>query len=82
MTIMVYPVEDEWAAEVLDLPGCVGAGDTPQEALNGAIDAGRAWLKLVHSLGEKPPKYSIAWLRVDKEGKIEVGKPLEGWYIE
>jgi predicted RNase H-like HicB family nuclease len=40
----VFPIDDdvnevEWVAELPDLPGCVGAGDTPEEAVRMAIDA-------------------------------------------
>lgn len=45
----VYPIdgdtdEVEWAAEFPDLPGCVGAGDTVEEAVAMATDAKKAWL--------------------------------------
>lgn len=47
----VYPIETdtntvEWVAEFPDLPGCVGAGDTAEEAVLMAIDAKKAWIEI------------------------------------
>lgn len=47
----VYPIETdantvEWVAEFPDLPGCVGAGDTAEEAVSMAIDAKKAWIEV------------------------------------
>lgn len=45
----LYPIKDvdtiEWVAEIPDLPGCIGCGDTPEEAIAMAKDAQRGWLK-------------------------------------
>ena len=47
--IRLYPIdaetdEVEWIAEIPDLPGCIGAGDTPEEALAMLKEAYRAWI--------------------------------------
>ena len=48
-----YPVElthesDDggyWAAEIIDLPGCVSHGDTPEEAIENLNEAKRLWIE-------------------------------------
>jgi antitoxin HicB len=57
----VYPVETnantiEWAAELPDLPGCVGAGDTAEEAVAMAMDAKKAWVRTAMEEGREIPK--------------------------
>lgn len=42
--IVLSPEEDGWGAIIPDLPGCVGGGDTIQEALEMLEDAKRGWL--------------------------------------
>jgi antitoxin HicB len=42
--IVLTPYEDGWGATIPDLPGCVGGGDTIQEALAMLEDARRAWI--------------------------------------
>jgi len=59
--IRLYPIETdantiEWAAEFPDLPGCVGAGDTAEEAVTMAMDAKRAWMETAREEGRKIPK--------------------------
>ena len=49
--IRLYPIdaetdEIEWIAEIPDLPGCIGAGDTPEEALAMLKDAYQAWIAI------------------------------------
>lgn len=51
--IKIYPTGEEndrddqieWVAEIPDLPGCVGCGDTPEEALAMVEDAKRSWIE-------------------------------------
>jgi len=57
----VYPVETdantiEWAAELPDLPGCVGAGGTAEEAVAMAMDAKKAWIETALEEGRDIPK--------------------------
>ena len=48
-----YPVElthesDDggyWATEIIDLPGCVSHGDTPEEAIENLNEAKRLWIE-------------------------------------
>ncbi|MGI6144099.1 MAG: toxin-antitoxin system HicB family antitoxin [bacterium] len=56
----VYPIDDgtdevEWIAEFPDLPGCVGAGDTPEEAVAMAFDAQKAWIATAMEEGRNIP---------------------------
>ncbi len=50
--IKLYPIKDDdgsetvWAAEIPELPGCVGAGDTPQEAVLAVDDARKSWIEV------------------------------------
>jgi antitoxin HicB len=59
--IKLYPVEEDdgsetvWAAEIPDLPGCVGAGDTPQEALRAVEDARKSWIEIALLEGKEVP---------------------------
>ena len=34
-----------WAAEIIDLPGCVSHGDTPEEAIENLNEAKRLWIE-------------------------------------
>lgn len=57
----VYPIdadsdEIEWVAEFPDLPGCVGAGETAEEAVTMAIDAKKAWIKAAQENGRNIPE--------------------------
>jgi len=57
----IYPIETnantiEWAAEFPDLPGCVGAGDTAEEAVAMAMDAKKAWIGTAMEEGREIPK--------------------------
>jgi len=57
----VFPIETdantiEWAAEFPDLPGCVGAGDTAEEAVAMAMDAKKAWIETAMEEGREIPK--------------------------
>lgn len=57
----VYPIdadtdEMEWVAEFPDLPGCVGAGKTPEEAVAMAIDAKKAWIEVAQEDGMEIPE--------------------------
>lgn len=59
--IKLYPIENEdssieWAAEIPELPGCVGGGDTPQEALAEVEDAKKAWIEVALGDGKKVPE--------------------------
>jgi len=59
--IRVYPIKTdtdrtEWAAEFPDLPGCVGAGDTAEEAVAMAMDAKKAWIETAKEEGREIPK--------------------------
>jgi antitoxin HicB len=56
----VYPITTddgtvEWGVEYPDLPGCVGGGDTKEEALKMAEDAKAAWLEIALKEGKKIP---------------------------
>ena len=50
------PDEIEWVAQYPDLPGCVGCGDTPQEALSMAEDAKKSWLQITLDDGDPIPQ--------------------------
>lgn len=47
--IRLYPIDEEygeieWVAEIPDLPGCIGSGDTEEEAIQMVKDAKIAWI--------------------------------------
>ena len=60
--IKLYPIKDDdgsetvWAAEIPELPGCVGAGDAPQEALLAVDDARKSWIEVALLEGKTIPK--------------------------
>ncbi len=60
-----YPVEirplsaDDgggWLATFPDLPGCMGDGDTPQDAVADGYEAAKAWLAVALECGDPIPK--------------------------
>jgi len=59
--IVLYPIKglegekEEWGAEVPELPGCVGGGETEEEALAMVRDAIKAWLEIAVERGKKIP---------------------------
>lgn len=78
MMKIIYPIEGEWTAEIPELPGCVGAGDTPQEALEMVLDAKKAWLA---AYGDKKlPEIEVTCYRTSEDNNIEVLIPEEGWW--
>ena len=60
--IKLYPIKDDdgsetvWAAAIPELPGCIGAGDTPQEALIAVDDARKSWIEVALSEGKTIPE--------------------------
>jgi len=42
--ITLTPEYGAWTARIPDLPGCIAAGDTPQEALELIEDAKQSWM--------------------------------------
>ena len=75
----VYPIdtdsdEIEWVAEFPDLPGCVGAGETAEEAVTMAIDAKKAWIKAAQENGRNIPE-PINPYESDYSGKFTLRLP-------
>lgn len=69
MTKLTYPLsirplspEDGggYLAEFADLPGCIGVGETVEEALQEAEDALNAWLEAAKELNKPIPRPSVA----------------------
>ncbi len=60
--IKLNPIKDDdgsetvWAAVIPELPGCVGAGDTPQEALLAVDDARKSWIEVALLEGKTIPE--------------------------
>jgi antitoxin HicB len=57
--IILTPEEDGWGAIIPELPGCVGGGDTIDEALDMLEDAKHGWLlsSLAHGDPIPDPTY-------------------------
>ncbi len=77
--IKLFPMNDEtgntvWAAEITELPGCVGAGDTPQEALNALDDAKKAWIEIALTDNKQIPEPSGDY-DIDYSGKFTLRLP-------
>jgi len=69
----VYPVSStegtEWVAEYPELPGCIGCGDTPEEAVTMAEDAKKGWLEIALEDGREIPVSSSLY-NTDFSGKF------------
>ena len=56
---VVRPIAEEdgggFIAFFPDLPGCMGDGDTPEEAVTDAYEAARAWVEVAEDLGREVP---------------------------
>ena len=48
--------DGEWLAEIPDLPGCIAAGDTKEEALRLIDDAQETWISNSFELGYPIPE--------------------------
>lgn len=75
----VYPIDTdantvEWVAEFPDLPGCVGAGDTAEEAVSMAEDAQKAWIEVAREDGKSIPE-PINLYDSDYSGKFTLRLP-------
>jgi antitoxin HicB len=44
-----------WLATFLDLPGCMGDGDTPEAAISDGYEAAQAWLTVAKECGDPIP---------------------------
>lgn len=58
--IVLTPEEDGWGAIIPELPGCVGGGDTIQEALDMLEDAKIGWLTSALAHNDVIPEPKIA----------------------
>jgi antitoxin HicB len=57
--VVIQPLSDEdgggWLASFLDLPGCMGDGETPAAAIEDGYAAAAAWLKVAEECGDPIP---------------------------
>lgn len=57
--VEVRPLSPEdgggWLAVFPDLPGCMGDGETPQDAVADGYEAAKAWLEVAHECGDPVP---------------------------
>ncbi len=77
--IRLYPIDTEsnkveWIAEIPDLPGCIGAGDTPEEALAMLKDAQRAWIAIAIE-DNKPIPEPTKFFNGEYSGKFTLRLP-------
>lgn len=75
----IYPIDEEygeieWVAEFPDLPGCMGAGDTAEEAMVMAMDAKKAWIEAALEEGDIIPEPSDLY-KMDYSGKFTLRIP-------
>ena len=60
--VLIEPLAPEngggFIATVLDLPGCMSDGATPEEAMANVRDAVAAWMEEAHELGRPVPQPS------------------------
>jgi antitoxin HicB len=47
---------DGWLVEYIDLPGCMGAGDTPEQALRNGDAAVEEWIAAAREMGRPIPE--------------------------
>ena len=52
-----------YSAEILEFPGCIAQGDTPQEAYDNLEDTAKAWLEAALDLNQEipPPSQTISY---------------------
>jgi len=80
--IKMYPIKDDdggetvWAAEIPELPGCVGAGDTPQEALLAIDDARRSWIEVALLEGKTIPEPAADTINYSGKFTLRLPKTL------
>ncbi len=75
----IYPIDEEygeieWVAEFPDLPGCMGAGDTAEEAMAMAMDAKKAWIESALEDDDIIPEPSDIY-KMDYSGKFTLRIP-------
>lgn len=78
-SIKIYPVKNDkndtvWAAEIPELPGCIGAGDTPQEAITALEDAKISWIDIAVYDNKKIPEPKKEY-DIDYSGKFTLRLP-------
>jgi predicted RNase H-like HicB family nuclease len=57
MRILLQDKEDEtFTAEIVEFPGCVAQGRTPQEAYNNLEAVAKSWIEVAVDLGQEIPK--------------------------
>lgn len=59
--IIITPEVDGWGAIIPDLPGCIGGGDTPAEALAMLEDAKRGYFLSALEHGDYIPEPSTSY---------------------
>jgi antitoxin HicB len=66
-SIIVCPDADDgcFYAYVPDLPGCIGDGETPEEAVTDAISASKSWIEVQKELGRDIPAPTAKWAPLD-----------------
>ena len=74
--MVILPLTDEdgggYTAFFPDLPGCLSDGETPQEAVENALDAFNCWMEVqVERKVEIPEPHSSQSAIVDMEDEIE-----------
>lgn len=78
--VVLYPIKglegekEEWGAEVPELPGCVGGGETEEEALAMVRDAIKPWIEVAVERGKKisaPKEYE----KTEFSGKFTLRLP-------
>ena len=77
--IMIRPLTEEdgggYLAEVPDLPGCMGDGETIEEALHDVESAIHSWIQAAKEFGDPVPRPSIA-LNFSGQWRMRVPKHL------
>ena len=72
----VMPLSDEdgsgYVARVLDLPGCMGDGDTPEAAIKDAERAMKGWVEEYEKIGREVPKPGTAFAEAKRRRAEEV----------
>lgn len=64
----------EWIAEYPDLPGCIGVGDTMEEALAEAESNKKLWIEAAKKMGADVPEPSEIFSN-DFSGKFNIRLP-------
>ena len=69
--LVILPLSEDdgggYSAHFPDLPGCMSDGETPQEAVENAMDALKCWMEVQHERGVEIPEPGASQVETDHQ---------------